>query len=126
MDISKAETKDLMPLNQAVRTEIPGQPSVSTAWRWITRGLAPAVDGEPRIRMAVLYVGNKPYTTVAAIRDFLDRATQARLSRMARTQQRADDVTDEELESVGLAPSPAVAALVVATICQIMPQAVSG
>ena len=106
MSIADAETKDLIPLNQAIRTEIPGEPSVSTAWRWITRGLAPADDGEPRIKLAVLYVGNKPFTTRNAIREFIDRATQARLARMARTQQRADDVTDDEFESVGLTGPP--------------------
>ena len=102
MSIADAETKDLIPLNPAIRTEIPGEPSVSTAWRWVTRGLAPADDGEPRIKLSVLYVGNKAYTTRNAIRDFIDRATQARLARMARTQQRADDVTTDELEAVGL------------------------
>lgn len=102
MSIADAETKDLIPLNKAVRTEIPGSPSISTTWRWITRGLAPADDSEPRIRLGVLYVGSKPFTTRSAIRDFIERATQARLVRMARTQQRATDVTDEELEAVGL------------------------
>ena len=106
MSIADAETKDLIPLNQAVRTEIPGAPSISTTWRWITRGLAPAVDGEPRIKLAVLYVGNKPFTTRIAIREFCDRATQARLERMARRQQRANDVTDDEFESVGLTRPP--------------------
>ena len=99
MSIANAETKDLIPLNQAIRTEIPGAPSITTTWRWITRGLAPAVDSEPRIKLAVLYVGNKPFTTRHAIRDFIDRATQARL---ARTRQHANDVTDDELEAVGL------------------------
>lgn len=102
MSIANAETKDLIPLNQAVRTEIPGARSISTTWPWITRGLAPAEDSEPPIKLAVLYVGNKPFTTRNAIREFIDRATQARLARMARTQQRADDVTTDELEAVGL------------------------
>lgn len=102
MSIEFAETKDLIPLNQAIRTEIPGEPSLQTAWRWVTRGLAPADDSEPRIKLAVLYVGNKPFTTRIAIREFIDRATQARFSRMARTQQRADDVTQGEFEAVGL------------------------
>ena len=102
MSITNAETKDLIPLNQAIRTEIPGAPSISTTWRWVTRGLAPADDGEPRIKLGVLYVGNKPFTTRNAIRDFIDRATEARLARMQRTQQRADDVTTDELEAVGL------------------------
>lgn len=102
MSIANAETKDLIPLNQAIRTEIPGEPSLSTAWRWVTRGLAPANDSEPRIKLAVLYVGNKPFTTRIAIREFIDRATQARLERMARTQQQAGDVTVSELKAVGL------------------------
>lgn len=102
MSIADAETKDLIALNLAVRTEIPGAPSVTTAWRWITRGLAPADDGEPRIKLAVLYVGNKPFTTRNAIRDFIDRATKARLSRIERNQKRAADVTTDDLEAVGL------------------------
>ena len=102
MSIADAETKDLIPLNQAIRAEIPGTPSISTTWRWITRGLAPADDGEPRIKLAVLYVGNKPFTTRKAIRDFIERATESRLARMARTQQRATDVTDDELAAAGL------------------------
>jgi hypothetical protein len=102
MSIEFAETKDLIPLNEAVRTEIPGSPSISTAWRWITRGLAPAHDGEPRIKLAILYAGNKPFTTRKVIREFIERATQARLARMQRTQSKADDVTDEELAAVGL------------------------
>lgn len=102
MSICDAQAKDLIPLNQAIKTDIPGEPSAATVWRWAAKGLAPAAEGEPRIKLAILYVGNKPYTTRNAIRDFIDRATQARLARMARTQQRADDVTTDELEAVGL------------------------
>ena len=102
MSIEFTETRDLIPLNEAVRTEIPGSPSISTAWRWITRGLAPAHDGEPRIKLAILYAGNKPFTTRNAIREFIERATKARLARMARTQKRASDATAAELASVGL------------------------
>ncbi|MCA9065979.1 MAG: hypothetical protein KDA96_23080 [Planctomycetaceae bacterium] len=102
MSIANAETKDLIPLNQAIRTEIPGEPSASTTWRWITRGLAPADDSEPRIRLAVVFVGRQCFTTRSAIREFMERATQARLARMARTQQRSTDVTDAELTAAGL------------------------
>ncbi len=103
MSIENAETKDLIPLNQTtIRAEIPGDPSASTVWRWVTRGLAPANDGEPRIKLPVLYVGSKPFTTRQAIREFIERLTQARLARMAARQQGSADVTDEELESVGL------------------------
>ena len=39
---------------------------------------------------------------MAAVRQWLEAVTEARLERMARTQQRADDVTSDELEAVGL------------------------
>ena len=102
MPIANAKTKDLIPLYQAVRTEIPSEPSAATVWRWVTRGLAPANDGESRIKLEVLYVGSRPHTTRAAIRDFINRATQARLQCMERTQQRQVDVTEAELAAVGL------------------------
>ena len=35
MSIANAETKDLIPLNLAIRTEIPGAPSITTTWRWV-------------------------------------------------------------------------------------------
>lgn len=102
MSIANAEQEDLIPLNQAIRTEIPGLPSASTVWRWIVHGLAPANAGEPRIRLAVLYVGNRAFTTRVAIREFIEKSSQARLSRMTRSQQRVADVSHEELAEVGL------------------------
>lgn len=102
MPIATAHTDDLIPLNQAARHEIPGTPSVSTVWRWTTRGLAPAIDGEPRIKLEVLYVGNRPHTTKQAIREFLERATAARLARIELTQQRCADVSDSDLAAAGL------------------------
>lgn len=106
MSIENADTADLIPLKQAIRDEIPGTPSFSTVWRWFIRGLAPAVDGEPRIKLVVLYVGNKPFTTRNAIREFIARTTQARIARMERRQQQANDVTDDDLASVGLRKPP--------------------
>ena len=102
MSVANAETCELIPLSKAIQHDIPGEPSYSTVWRWIVRGLAPAIPSEPRIKLAVQYVGAKPFTSRAYIRDFIDRSTQARLARLAHTQQRADDVTDDELQSVGL------------------------
>jgi hypothetical protein len=90
----------LQPLNEAVRQVIPGNVNPSTPWRWITRGIA-GLDGQ-RIRLQVTYVGRAPHTTKAAIRQWLEAVTEARLARMARTQQRAADVTSAELEAVGL------------------------
>lgn len=102
MSIAKADTHDLIPLNQAIREEIPSAIAVSTIWRWATRGLSPAVDGDPRIKLAVLYVGNRPHTTRAAIREFLELATKARLARIELKQQRCREVTDVELADAGL------------------------
>lgn len=102
MPIANAETRDLIPLYQAVRSEISGEPSTPTVWRWVTRGLAPANDGESRIKLEVLYIGSRPHTTRAAIREFIDRATQARLQCQERSQQRHVDVSEAELEAAGL------------------------
>jgi hypothetical protein len=90
----------LQPLNEAVRQVIPGNVNPSTPWRWITRGIA-GLDGQ-RIRLQVTYVGRAPHTTRKCVRQWLEAVTAARLARMARTQERAADVTSEELEAVGL------------------------
>jgi hypothetical protein len=90
----------LQPLSEAIRQEIPGTTNPSTHWRWVTRGIA-GLNGE-RIKLQVTYVGRAPHTTRAAVRQWLEAVTDARLSRMARTQQRAADVTAAELETVGL------------------------
>jgi hypothetical protein len=93
-------TDALIPLNQAIREEVPGEKNPSTAHRWITRGLA-GLNGE-RIRLQVWYAGRQPCTTRAAVRQFLDEVTKARLGRMELTQQRCGDVSDAELAAVGL------------------------
>jgi hypothetical protein len=90
----------LQPVLQAIRAETHGNVNPSTPWRWITKGIA-GLDGE-RIKLQVWYVGRSPHTTRSAVRQWLEAVTQARLARMARTQQRADDVTTDELEAVGL------------------------
>lgn len=101
MHTANAATDDtLQPLIEAIRAVIPGNMNPSTPWRWITKGIA-GLDGE-RIKLQVWYVGRAPHTTMAAVRQWLEAVTEARLERMARTQQRADDVTSDELEAVGL------------------------
>jgi hypothetical protein len=91
-----------LPLKKAIQLEVPTAVAISTVWRWATKGLSAATDSEPRIKLEVLYVGNRPYTTRPAVRDFLSRATKARLARIEAHQQRDRDVTDEELADVGL------------------------
>jgi hypothetical protein len=90
----------LEPVNDVIRQVIRSETNPSTAWRWITRGIA-GLNGE-RIRLQVWYVGRTPCTTRAAVREWLEAVTAARLARMARTQQRATDVTQDELEAAGL------------------------
>ena len=90
----------LGPLNHVIPEVIDGEKNPATYWRWFTRGIADA-DGK-RIRLQVWYVGREPRTTKAAVRSFISDVTQARLQRLARTQQRANDVTTDELEAVGL------------------------
>ena len=102
MSLTHVDTSELLPLKKAIQKEIPTAVAISTVWRWATKGLAPAIDGEPRIKLEVLYVGNRPHTTRRAIREFLDRATQARLSRIDLNRRRCVDVTDAELADAGL------------------------
>jgi hypothetical protein len=102
MSLESTNPSDLIPLRKAIQTEIPTAVAISTIWRWATKGLAPATDGDPRIKLEVLYVGNRPHTTKAAIREFLELATKARLTRIELKQQRCREVTDAELADAGL------------------------
>jgi hypothetical protein len=93
---------ELIPVSQAIREVIPGGSNPSCVTRWTTRGLAPAEPEAPRIKLEVLYCGNRAYTTRQAVRDFFERVTAARLARMERTRQRCADTTDAELKAAGL------------------------
>ena len=94
----------LGPLNHVIPEVIDGEKNPATYWRWFTRGIADG-DGK-RIRLQVWYVGREPRTTINSVRSFISAVTEARLKRLARTRQRADDVTDDEFESVGLTRPP--------------------
>lgn len=95
-----AADDELQPLLEAVGAVIPGNMNPSTPWRWANKGIA-GLDGE-RIKLQVWYVGRAPHTTQAAVKQWLEAVTEARLARMARTQQRAADVTTDEFEAVGM------------------------
>jgi Protein of unknown function (DUF1580) len=102
MQIANTDLQDLIPLNQAIRNELPGNPSPTTVWRWATRGVAPANPGEDRIKLEVLYCGRRPYTTRKAIHDFLQRATESRLARIEGRLRLCSDASDEEIDAAGL------------------------
>lgn len=90
----------LGPLNKVIPKVIDGEKNPATYQRWATKGMS-GLDGK-RIKLQVWYAGREPRTTIAAVRRFITAVTEARLERTARTRQRADDVTTDDLESVGL------------------------
>lgn len=84
MSILQASTEELIPLNsKETRELIPGNPTITTLWRWVARGLNASSSNGPRVKLEVVYVGRKPFTTVKAIRDFIKRTTIARNSRVS-------------------------------------------
>jgi hypothetical protein len=98
-------TQDLIPLSEARKTLIPRRPggkpvNPATAWRWVRHGLE-GVDGE-RIRLAVTYVGSRPYVTPDAVSEFFDAVTEAKLERHRRVVEPLADVSDDELADAGL------------------------
>lgn len=95
-----ADDTTLGPLNKVIREVIDGEKNPATYSRWVTKGIA-GPDGE-RIKLQAWYTGREPRTTKAAVRSFIRAVTEARLAIRQRTQQRAIDVTTDELESVGL------------------------
>ena len=50
---------------------IPGNPNPTTRWRWMTRGVS-GVDGD-KIKLQCWHVANRPFTTDAAVSEFLAR-----------------------------------------------------
>ena len=98
MDI--ANNDPLQPVDIVFRTIANWRPSPSTRWRFIKRGLA-GPNGE-RILLPVVYVGRKPHTTRTAVLQWLDKVTEARLAKIDRSQERSDDVSDDELRAAGL------------------------
>ncbi len=108
-------TTGLIPLNSSLGRLIPQspdgkKPNCTTLWRWVQKGLSDA-NGE-RIKLEVIYVGRTPHVSAEMVKAFFDKVTAARLQRMQRTQERANDVTSDELEAVGLkGPQAAIAAI---------------
>lgn len=88
---------DLIPLN---RIPIPGNPNPSSRWRWATKGLSDGQGG--KIRLQVWYAANRPYTTAAAVSEFLQRCTAAQMARIDRRIQQAADIDRSQLQEVGL------------------------
>lgn len=79
---------------------IPGNPNPSTRWRWFTLGVA-GFDGD-KIKLQVWYVANRPFTTDAAVSEFMSACTQAQERKAQRRAARSADVNAAELKEVGL------------------------
>ena len=95
----------LVSLDHARKHLIPrrtdGRPiSPSTLWRWIRKGL----EGRhgKRIRLTVVYCGNRPHVTARGVNKFFEAVTEARLSRHCPDEKQPIDVTEAELKRAGL------------------------
>lgn len=97
MTESVPEIGELAALNSV---PIPGNPNPSTRWRWITKGISDHSGG--RIKLQVWYVASRPFTTEAAVAEFLRECTEAQLCRSGRRGRAAADCTDAEMQEVGL------------------------
>ncbi len=95
--MSVPNVADMHPLN---KIPIPGSPNPSSRWRWITRGVT-GVDGE-KIKLQCWYVANRPFTTDAAVSEFLSACTQAQEVKAQRRVARSADVSAEQMAEVGL------------------------
>lgn len=100
MDLSKPIRDQLLPLNRAIREEIPGDTSPPTVARWANKGLL-GEDGK-RIRLQTWNVGRIPHTTRAAIAVFLEEVTAARTARLKSDEQTMLTASEVELRKAGL------------------------
>lgn len=89
------ENESLLTLAQAAK-RIPGRPSLRTVWRWCLKG----VDGH---RLENVKVGSRRYTSVEAIRRFVERGTNTASAQpsAARHRQRDVDRAEAELAEAG-------------------------
>ncbi|MEO2017858.1 MAG: hypothetical protein ABGZ53_26190 [Fuerstiella sp.] len=99
------QSSELVSLCYARQHKIPrrsdGKPvCASTCWRWIRKGLE-GLDGA-RIKLVVVYCGNRPHVTAQAIDDFFAAVTAAKLARHRRSEALAADVSEDELAAAGL------------------------
>ena len=97
----------LMPLEYHRINTIPKHngksPNRSTVWRWATRGILGR--NRTRIRLAVIYIGRVPHTSIEGIRRFLSALTEAKLpvpSAKTESQSPRDESTIQKLKSLGL------------------------
>jgi len=89
----------LRPVNIVVSSVLKKRSNPSTNWRWFTQGIA-CPDGT-RCRLQVWYVGRTPHTTKAAVMEWLNSVTAARLGKSGGIPG-MDDVSPEELRAAGL------------------------
>src|SRR5262245_28338744 len=95
----EALTEELISLADAAKS-LPGRPSITTIWRWRSRGIA-------GVRLETICVGGRTYTSREALASFLERVTAAksgqpipsRTNRQREAQQRA---ARKQLQDAGL------------------------
>lgn len=87
---------ELIPLSQAARC-LPNKPGAATLWRWHRRG----VNG---VKLEIVRVGGRVFTTASAWRDFVTRMTSRRDStaEVAESEERSEGML-QRLQDEGLA-----------------------
>jgi hypothetical protein len=68
------EDKTLISLTEASHL-IPGRPSLSTLWRWCRTGV-----GHPRVKLEILKIGGRIFTSKKALQTFIERLSQCHLN----------------------------------------------
>jgi len=63
-------TEYLLRVPTEAAKHIPGRPHVSTIWRWYRRGIR-------GIKLEIIRIGGRPYTSRQAIERFVERTTAA-------------------------------------------------
>ncbi len=91
--------QQLYPLTAAIRAVIPGDHNPAKCQRWSKKGIL-FPDGT-RCLIKVWYVGRAPHTTRAAVKEWVEAVTAARLSKSSGALEPVD-VTEAELKAAGL------------------------
>lgn len=84
----------LLPLSTLVR-HLPNAPSPATLWRWHKRGIL-------GIRLEIIRIGGRVYSTDAALADFIRATTEARAEADNAQSEARPPATEDRLRNAGL------------------------
>lgn len=84
------DREELLSLAQATH-RIPGRPTIRSLWRWVNHG----VGGQ---RLETIKCGSRRFTSMEAIRRFIDRQTNPHDHRPTDSARRAREIREAEAE----------------------------